>query len=57
MTNIDILYIGGSNAVLAIVIGNEPSNLSSNPGQGYLHCTNTFGKVMHLTILPPAMRK
>ena len=31
------MYIWGTHGVMDIIIGNEPSNLSSKPEQGCLH--------------------
>ena len=33
------LFIGGSHGVMVIVVGNEHSDTSSNPGRDWLHFT------------------
>ena len=42
---------------MVIVVGNEHSDTSSNPGRDYLHFTNTLGKGMDPIILPLAIGK
>ena len=42
---------------LIFVVSFRHGDPSSNPGQGYLHFTNTLGKGMDAIILPPAMEK
>ena len=48
---------GGARGVMVIVAGCGHDDTSSNPGQSWLHFTNTLGKGMNPNILPPAMGK
>ena len=49
--------IGAACGVIVIVVGNEPGDTSSTPGQDWSHSANTLGKGMNPIILPPAMGK
>ena len=42
----DILLGGGASGVMVTVIKNVDGDKSSNPGQGWLHSTNTLAKSM-----------
>ena len=47
----------GACGVMVNVVGNGHGDMSSNPGPGISHSTNTLGKGMNPIILPPAMGK
>ena len=51
--------MGWARGVMVIVVGNGLSDTSSNPGRDwvFLRSTNTSGKGINPSILPPAMGK